>query len=129
LKKVIKRWIPLLVWVVIIFGLPFVSHLSAKDVDLPIHYDKVVHFVEYAVFAVLFYRGMSYYDSRVKPVSVLVVIISSIGVGAIDELHQSFMPARHPSLMDLTADIAGIITGTFVAMVLHSRALRRIKEG
>jgi hypothetical protein len=42
--------------------------------------------------------------------------------GVFDELHQSFVPGRYASLMDVTLDFAGAVLGIWLAAWIGSRA-------
>lgn len=124
----IRRWLPLMVWIVMIFALSSIPGLSSDDVKLPTGFDKLVHFIEYAVFALLYYRGLSYGGVRVRWSIVLIVIASGIAVAALDEMYQSYIPRRDSSLYDLVMDSAGIVTGTLAAVLRHIVQIRRAAE-
>ncbi len=124
----IRRWLPLIVWIVMIFALSSIPGLSSDDVKLPTGFDKLVHFIEYAVFALLYYRGLSYGGVRVRWSIVLIVIASGIAVAALDEMYQSYIPRRDSSLYDLVMDSAGIVTRTFAAVLRHIVQIRRAAE-
>ena len=55
-------------------------------------------------------------------VKLLVRFLVSIGVGIIyaisDELHQSFIPGRSPSAIDVGIDTAGVIIGILVVLII-----------
>ncbi len=124
----IRRWLPLIAWIVMIFALSSIPGLSSDDVKLPTGFDKLIHFIEYAVFALLYYRGLSYGGVRVRWSIVLIVIASGIAVAALDEMYQSYIPRRDSSLYDLVMDSAGIVTGTFAAVLRHIVQIRRAAE-
>ena len=121
----IRRWLPLIVWIVMIFGLSSIPGLSSDDVRFPTGSDKVVHFFEYAVFAMLFYRGLSYGGVRVRWSIVIIVITSGIAVAALDEMYQSYIPRRDSSFFDLVMDSAGIVAGTLAAGLRHIIQIRK----
>ncbi len=124
----IRRWLPLIAWIVMIFALSSIPGLSSDDVKLPTGFDKLIHFIEYAVFALLYYRGLSYGGVRVRWSIVLIVIASGIAVAALDEMYQSYIPRRDSSLYDLVMDSAGIVTGTLAAVLRHIVQIRRAAE-
>jgi VanZ family protein len=126
----VKRWLPLIVWLVLIFGLSSIPALSARSIiKLPFQTDKVVHFVEYAIFAVLYYRGLSYGGVRIRLSAVIVVVLSGIGVAALDEMYQSYIPGRDSSAFDLAMDSAGIVAGTVIAVRRHAARIRKVLSG
>jgi VanZ family protein len=124
----IRRWLPLIVWIVMIFTLSSIPGLSSDDVRLPTGFDKLVHFIEYAVFALLYYRGLSYGGVRIRWSIVIIVITSGIAVAALDEMYQSYIPRRDSSLYDLVMDSAGVVVGTLTAMLRHILQIRRVKK-
>jgi VanZ family protein len=121
----IRRWLPLIAWIVIIFGLSSIPGFSPDDVRLPSVSANVVHFIEYAVFAMLYYRGLSYGGVRIRWSIVIIVITSGIAVAALDEMYQSYIPRRDSSVYDLVMDSAGVVTGTLVAVLRHVIQIRR----
>jgi len=77
--------------------------------EVPRGSDKVLHFLEYAVFAFLFWRALVKKDLfSFRWASFLPVVLISPGFAALDELYQSTVPGRHASFSDWWADVAGI---------------------
>src|SRR5437868_15452543 len=66
---------------------------------LPPHWDKAAHFVCFSVITALLWRGTA---GRAP----LAVLASVIVFGALDEVHQIFMPARSAEFLDFVADAA-----------------------
>jgi VanZ family protein len=112
----ISRWLPLAAWVALIFGLSSIPGLSAEDVDLPRWFDKVVHAVEYAVLALLIYRGFGYGQSQPRWITVLIAVATGTGLAALDELYQRTVPGRFSSAFDFAADAVGVLAGTLLAV-------------
>lgn len=119
------RWLPLAIWIAVIFGLSSIPGITADNVNLPTGFDKMAHFIEYAVLAVLFYRGLSY-DSR-KPglVMILVVVLTGTAVSVLDEMYQSYIPGRDSSPYDMMADVAGVAFGSVLAVLFQIRKAGR----
>jgi VanZ family protein len=112
-------------WIVMIFALSSIPGLSTDDVRLPSGSDKVVHFFEYAVFAMLYYRGLSYGGERIRWAVVIFVILSGSAVAGLDEMYQSHIPRRDSSIYDLSMDAAGVAAGTIAAVLRHMLRIRR----
>ena len=73
--------------------------------------DLLFHFFEYSFLGFLFYQSISVDNLLdVKPLhgAVLIGILFALS----DEYHQSFVPGRHMSLMDVIFDSLGIIFGS-----------------
>ncbi len=126
MKRNLKRWLPLAAWVMLIFSLSSIPSISSEGVKLPSGFDKVIHFVEYAIFAVLFYRGLSYDGMRIRYLVLIIVVLTGTGVGALDEMYQSYIPGRDSSVLDLAADSAGIVFGLIAAAYRHVRILKKV---
>ena len=73
----IKRWVPLIVWVGLIFVLSSIPNINPDKVDLPSWSDKIAHFVEYMIFALLYYRGLSY-DRKVRKLLYFLMVLMTI---------------------------------------------------
>ncbi len=124
----LRRWLPLIVWIVMIFGLSSIPGFSSDDVNLPTGFDKVVHFMEYAIFALLYYRGLSYGGVRVRWSIVIIVIMTGIAMAALDEMYQSYIPRRDSSFFDLVMDSTGVVFGTLAAVTRHIIQIRKASE-
>jgi VanZ family protein len=97
------------------------------DIPLPVHLDKLLHFVCFALLAVLFYRA---YHTLPFGTSVsilfLLSVVSAIGYGIGDELHQRFIPLRVADKWDILADGAGALFGlAFYLLWRHRRGRRQ----
>src|SRR5262249_3735044 len=67
----------------------------------PPPWDKLAHVTVYAALAVLLWIGLPTSDP-------LVVIVTVLMVGVLDELHQAALPGRTADLADIFADACGI---------------------
>lgn len=102
--------LPALLW----GGAIFVSS-SIASADLPKldiwSADKIVHFGVYFVLAALVHRALRHpaAPKGVREHHLLVMIVVTALYGLSDEIHQSFVPGRNPSLLDLLADAGGAV--------------------
>ncbi len=110
-----RHWLPFIVWVAIVFVGSSIPRLSDENFGMPRGADKAAHFLEYAILAFLLYRGAGSLRRRGVPAWVLVVA-AGVLIGAVDEIHQRFIPGRSPDVLDLAADAAGVVTGTLLGM-------------
>ena len=104
---------PMLGVIGIIFFLSQQPHLSFNPVVS--HQDKIFHAIAYGVlaastlFAVLpLGRGVFRSRSRLM-LTGLGVVLFCLFYGISDEFHQSFIPGRESSLLDVAADTAGAV--------------------
>lgn len=117
MRGLISRWLPLAAWVVLIFGLSSIPGLSTEDVDLPRWFDKIVHGIEYAILAILIYRGFGYGHVRPRWITVVIAVATGAGLAALDELYQSTVPGRDSNVLDFAADMVGVLSGTLLAII------------
>jgi VanZ family protein len=103
---------PALAYAALIF---FLSSISRYPEGLPSFFglDKIVHFIEYFFFGVLYYRWISSSDrfftrGRVLAVTVFIGVLYALT----DEWHQSFVPGRNASLWDWLFDSLGVLAAS-----------------
>ena len=122
-NRAVTRWIPLALWIAFIFVMSSIPDLPGEYRDLPPHSDKVVHFIEYFVLAILLYRGIR--NDRIERVGVVlsILVMMGIGIAGLDELYQSIVPGRDSSAADLAADIGGVTVGAVIIFFRWKRSL------
>ena len=92
---------------------------SFPDIDLWTK-DKLIHFVEYMIFAVLVQRALRNELSGLG-YALALTLLTGICFGGLDELYQSLIPGRDSSLYDWYADAIGVAVGALAAVVLDKR--------
>ena len=118
-------WAPLVAWMAAIFVL---SSMSAEDIErstpkgFPLaSKTALAHMVEFAVLAALVHRLALSYGLRSGPRLWGAVLVLTIGYALTDEFHQSFVPGRDPSWVDVGFDslgaAIGLVVGELAAMV------------
>jgi VanZ family protein len=116
------RWGPALAWMALIFA---ASSLSSEALEsagsakasrsAPVVANQVTaHLIEFGVLAALLYRALSF--RRGLFVQWVVVVVVTTVYGASDEFHQSFVPGRYPSWLDIGFDTVGAILGSSAAL-------------
>jgi VanZ family protein len=121
MTRALSRWLPVVAY------LALITWLSSKPGGgLPrwwfMRYDKVLHVLEYGGLGFLLCRALPLRSPRAR---VALVAALGVGFGAVDEFHQSFVPARQGNdLGDLTADLIGATLGA-LSFLLLARVLRR----
>ena len=84
-------------------------------------WDKIIHFSEYAILGALLLASM---EQRGVKIVLLIVAIGSIFAG-LDEMWQSMIPTRIPSVYDWLADTGGLFVGaTFSTLLFRYKILR-----
>ncbi len=86
----------------------------ATTVWLALH-DKLVHLALYGVLGATLAWGKRKSGTKIPHWALI-----GLGMlyGAVDELHQSFVPNRVPSVSDLVADAIGVLAGYGVVLTL-----------
>lgn len=73
---------------------------------------EALHLVEFAILYVLFVVALVANHKLTAAASLTAAIIAGL-YGIIDELHQSFVPARSATLIDVIKDIVGVLAVYF----------------
>ena len=111
----IKRWLPAILVMVIIFGF---SSITGKEMPSFGLWDLIVkkgaHMLGYALLALSFWYAQGF-DRRRWWLALLLAVLYAVS----DEFHQSFVPGRHPSWVDaLVIDGSGAALGLFAGWLL-----------
>jgi VanZ family protein len=84
--------------------------------------DKSVHFVEYGTLSVLLTHALRTTAPQRHPVFVwAAAVLITLVWGAIDEIHQAFVPGRYSDVGDLVADGCGAAFGALVYLLVRRR--------
>lgn len=145
------RWLPVLIWMALIFIASSDAESGPRGSRLltplilwvwpevpPPTLDQIVlvarkgvHFVTYGILAALAWRAFSSAPDlkdarRLGPGSVALCAIALAVLYAIsDEIHQSFVPTRVGSALDVLIDTAGAATAVALAQFRATRRTRR----
>ena len=134
----VKYWLPVCVWMVLIFSASGDSHsyqhssrliaplvkfffpaISQESLDLVVlGVRKCAHLTEYAILALLFWRALR---KPVKndprpwswPLAKLCVLLVAL-YAASDEFHQLFVPGRDATVRDVAIDTTGAALGMLI---------------
>ena len=105
---------PAILWAFVIMATSILPGDAFPDIDIRF-FDKIVHFTKYAILAILMVSGVNYSYKYYTPLKkVLFMLILAGGYGILMELVQWFIPNRVPSIWDVVANVAGILTGMMV---------------
>jgi len=118
INKSILRWLPAIAVMVIIFGF---SSIPSQEMPSFGVWDLVVkkgaHLLGYGLLALANWYGLCFDKHRWWLVLLLTVLYAIT-----DEFHQSFVPGRHPSLVDaLVIDSSGAALMLFTVSSLRKR--------
>ena len=119
----LRYWLPVLVYVAIIFAVSSIANLAP-----PVKWrnaDKLSHLIEYSILGFLLVRA--FYGSRFFSALVpcaLLAVSAGLATGLADELFQAGIVGRVSSVEDFRADAIGVAIGTLlysIAKRLHDR--------
>lgn len=128
-RQILVAWLPVVSYTLLIWW------LSSQVLDFtfiarfPLQ-DKGVHFVEYGALSFFNMHAISVTWPDRKFSSVTSATLITVGLGLLDELHQSFVPGRSSDVLDLVADLCGALTAAlfYVGLTRVYRALKRPRQ-
>jgi hypothetical protein len=109
-SRVFSAWLPVVAWAGLIFTLSSIPDLGTGLGDWDLVLRKVAHAAEFAVLGVLLLRAVQ------RPVLAF-LLASAYAVS--DEIHQTFVPGRLGSPLDVLIDMSGVAVGIAVALRLR----------
>ncbi|MBB6447201.1 VanZ family protein [Bacillus benzoevorans] len=72
-----------------------------------------LHLVEFAILYVLLVLALLTIRGLTRKLNLVCILIASL-YGLSDEIHQSFVPARSATLIDLVKDVIGVLAASWV---------------
>lgn len=108
-KYKVYKMVPMLIVMGTIF---FLSHKTGDEIHLPAfaYSDLVAHMLIYGVLAAtILYGWIDYFSTSHSGTVVCCTVSFCLLYGISDEFHQSFVPGRYVSVMDVMADTVGAI--------------------
>jgi VanZ family protein len=150
MKSFLKYWMPLLVWLGVIFLgstdlmsaehtsrfiVPFLRWLKPEislETLASVHFiiRKCAHLSEYAILALLLLRA-SICMTNLKRLTLILyasVWIACFLVAVTDEFHQTFVMSRGPSARDVMIDSVGAIFGLLIATIFARRRPKKLRK-
>lgn len=120
--KIFSLWLPLGIYLGLIY---YFSSLSQPKLGL-LSADFPLHMTEYCILSILIFRALNFGFKEKASVNVILLsLILSIAYAILDEIHQSYVPNRTPSYMDLMADSLGALLGMTVIIIYQRRVLNK----
>ncbi|MCX6562824.1 MAG: VanZ family protein [Candidatus Aminicenantes bacterium] len=97
----------------------YLSSQSSFPIEAPFNeFDKLAHFGLFSLLGCLLSFGV-FKSTRLPPrKKALLVLMTGVTLGLLDEVHQIFVPFREPDVLDAAADVVGIALGLFAYWVL-----------
>lgn len=125
MKRFLLYHFPALLYAGIIFALSSLPRSEMPDMAI-LKADKLLHFMEYALFAVLIFRSMSDLlgPKRFRHI-VWVSLATVIVFAAADEYYQRYIPGRNSDAADVALDILG---AALILILLWYRKKRSLQS-
>jgi VanZ family protein len=123
LAKLIKLWLPVVLWAGLIFFLSGIPYLKT-DLELDFLLRKIAHITEYFVLTLLLYRAFRGSFKMGACSLFLCPATLALLYAASDELHQRFVQGRCCSVKDVLIDSVGIIIFYVFIKVAKSQGLK-----
>ena len=103
-----RYWAPVAGYCAAIY---MVSSVPAKRLAFTLfpHADKVIHALEYGLLGILLARAFGLGTGGLfrRAEAVAAAVLFCVAFGALDEVHQSYVPGRSLEFLDLFADVGG----------------------
>jgi VanZ family protein len=115
-KKLFFAWLPVLLWMGLIFFLSSIPRLRVTEGLSDLILRKLAHMTEYAILFFLFWRGWGQSGTFSVKKRLLTALVLTILYAASDEYHQTFVPGRAGRIQDVAIDTAGALGGLFLTL-------------
>ncbi len=129
IRKVILYWLPVLIWMSLIYFLSSFHNLQASVIawqDFVIR--KTVHFFEYAVLFVLLNRATLSTTKIVFRKRIWLVLLLALFYASTDEYHQTFVAGRSGRIRDFLIDGLGVLAGLLFVLKLIYRLPEKVQK-
>jgi VanZ family protein len=123
-NKILLIYIPLCLYWILIFILTTLPAESLPGIGIS---DKINHLLAYFGLGVLLKLAIDFqskYPVLKKKSSVYTLGIGAL-YGALDEIHQIFIPGRSCEFMDWVADVVGVAAGILVVILIYRIELKK----
>jgi VanZ family protein len=105
-QAAVWRWGPVVAWAALIFVLSSIPDLGTGLGGWDVLLRKLAHAAEFAILGALLVRALR------RPGWAVAL---GIAYAVSDELHQSFVPGRQGSALDVALDSVGVVLGAVLA--------------
>ena len=125
-RKIWLVYLPLVLYWIVLFTATTLPGNQLPDLHLS---DKIEHFSAFFILAVMLNLALIFQRKSfiIFKYAALVTIIITLSYGAVDELHQLFIPGRSADIRDWLADSTGVILGVFILNLVKSLYNYKIK--
>lgn len=114
MKKFVRWWLPVIVWMIVIFigsSVGNVPRVGSKATDGLVH--RAAHVLEFTVLGALLLRAIGK-DKPITKRDLIVTLIIVALYGVSDEFHQRYTPGRSSEGLSVLFDVAGGAIGAWL---------------
>jgi VanZ family protein len=120
-------WVLPLLYMMMIWrmsSLPSNAYVELPDSNVDRFIKESLHLVEFAILYLLFVLA-AYFNGKLTATTSLIFAVVACLYGLTDEIHQSFVPARSATLIDLVKDVIGVSVAYYFVRkkLLRSKAV------
>ncbi|MBI2012814.1 VanZ family protein [Candidatus Curtissbacteria bacterium] len=113
-RSPLSRWLAVILWAAVIFALSSIEQIKVSEFFLwDFIVKKTAHVGEYAILFALIFRA-----TRKNWV---LTFLLTMGYAVTDEYHQSFVPGRSATFLDLGFDASGVNIASYIIWKLKPR--------
>jgi VanZ family protein len=119
-RKLIRRWLPAVIWMGLIFFVSAQPTLPSVPGRWDLLLKKGMHMAAYGILTALYLRalrGSGHDEWVIRAASVALAVAYAMS----DEYHQTFVPGRNGTWVDVAVDGVGILGATGLDWWLGSR--------
>lgn len=127
LNKIIRYWVPPVIWMTIIF---YLSSQQKVSITYTYVFDfmifKALHMIEYAILYFLLFRGFYSIDGQQLTINnkLIFPLFLAILYAVLDEFHQTFIPTREGRIRDVVIDASGILL-MYIYIKTHFNSVKK----
>ncbi len=126
MRRFLVFHLPAIAYAGLIIGLSSLTNVTLPKTQI-VELDKVIHFLEYAVFGVLVWRSLCHLHPKVTATDAAFAGVAFITLFAFaDEIYQSFVPGRQSDIADFFTDVIGAAVAVTICMIIRARVQRII---
>jgi VanZ family protein len=113
--KILKTWLPVIFWCLVIF---YFSNIPSLHLNIKWQFiiRKTAHIIEFGILSFLLYRSLK----KSTNLSIITIILISFGLTVLfsisDEFHQTFILGRVGTIRDVFIDMIGV--AIFILIIL-----------
>jgi VanZ family protein len=127
MRKILRYWLPVILWMMVIFAFSGRQKVALTDsYALSFLFFKILHLIEYIFLYMVCYRAFFNTGTR-KDKAFLYAFIITLLYAITDEIHQRFVPTREGKLRDVIIDVIGGGFGWVMIAQFLPKAPKKLK--